>query len=74
VRHDPPKPLEPVAALPTTFEVGAHRVVVTKEREGRWTVAVDGRAVGGSHPTQADAWAAGVHEAYRLDAGGSLAP
>jgi hypothetical protein len=42
-------------------------VKLTKVSEGRWTAAVDDRPVDGSHPTEADAWQAGVREADRLD-------
>ncbi len=51
---------------PTTFEVGEHKVIVTKVADGRWTVAVDGRHVDASFDTQADAWEAGVREALRV--------
>jgi hypothetical protein len=67
VRQDHPKIPESVVTLPTTFEVGTHRVVVSKEMEGRWRTAVDDRPLASSFHTQADAWEAGVREAYRLD-------
>jgi hypothetical protein len=56
-----------IVTRPTTFEVGDHKLVVAKIQEGRWTVAVDGRAVDLRFDTQADAWEAGVREASRLD-------
>ena len=53
---------------PTTFEVGAHVLLVAKVQERRWTVAVDTRVLDARYDTQADAWEAGVREADRLDA------
>jgi len=50
-----------------SFQVGGHVLRVTREMEGRWSVALDGGALPGSYRTQADAWEAGVREAYRLD-------
>ncbi len=66
MRHAPnaPAPVSP----PTTFEVGEHKLVVTKVMERRWTVAVDGHALDASFDTQADAWEAGVRDAHRADA------
>ncbi len=56
-----------IVTRPTTFAVGEHTLVVAKVREGRWTVAVDGRPVDASFETQAEAWEAGVREAHRVD-------
>lgn len=67
VRHALPKIPEAIVTLPTTFAVGKHELVVAKVREGRWTVAVDGRALPASFETQAGAWEAGVREAYQAD-------
>jgi aryl-alcohol dehydrogenase-like predicted oxidoreductase len=50
------------------FEVGRHAVLLSKIREGCWSVAVDGAPLSQTHRTLADAWEAGVREAYRLDA------
>jgi len=66
MRHPPPIPAA-IVTRPVTFDVGEHKLVVTKLLEGRWTVAVDGRPLDASFETQADAWQAGVREAYRLD-------
>jgi hypothetical protein len=63
-RQDPP---DAIVALPATFAVGDHELVVTKVMERRWTVAVDGRRIDQSFDTQADAWEAGVREAHRAD-------
>jgi hypothetical protein len=52
---------------PATFEVGQHQVRVWVA-DGRWGVAVDEGALAQWYMTQADAWTAGVSEAYRLDA------
>jgi hypothetical protein len=68
VRSPLPSAPDVAATLPTTFEVGEHHLVVTKVREGVWTVAVDGRPLLASFATQAGAWEAGVREAYRADA------
>jgi hypothetical protein len=56
-----------VPTRPTTFAVGEHTIVVTKVRERRWTIDVDGRLLDASFATGADAWEAGVREAFRLD-------
>jgi len=56
-----------IVSHPTTFEVGPHKLVVTKLMEHRWIVAVDGVKLDASFDTQADAWEAGVREAHRLD-------
>lgn len=56
-----------IVSHPTTFEVGPHKLVVTKLMEHRWIVAVDGLKLDASFDTQADAWEAGVREAHRLD-------
>ncbi len=56
-----------VAAVPISFQVGAHVVQVAKVREGRWTVRIDETAVPCSYATQAEAWEAGVREADRID-------
>lgn len=60
---------ESVSHVPivANFDVGSHRVCVTKMMEGRWTVAVDGAGNPDSFRSQADAWEAGVREADRLD-------
>ncbi len=50
-----------------SFHVGAHLLRTVREMEGRWSVMVDGAALPGTHRTQAEAWEAGVREAYRLD-------
>ncbi|HEY6002468.1 MAG TPA: hypothetical protein VIV57_06300 [Anaeromyxobacter sp.] len=57
---------EGIAKHPTTFDVGAHKLIVSKIQEGRWTVAVDERPLDASFQTQADAWEAGVREIHRL--------
>jgi hypothetical protein len=59
-------PIADIAKRPVTFDVGDHRLVISKVQEGRWTVAVDNRAVDGSYGTEADAWTAGVREVQRL--------
>ena len=48
------------------FNVGKH-VVRVSHKEGRWTVAVDERPFPTWYLTQAEAWAAGVHEVDHLD-------
>jgi hypothetical protein len=67
MREPPPTIADSIPTRPTTFEVGAHKLVVTKLQERRWMVAVDGRSVDRTYDTQADAWEAGVREATRLD-------
>lgn len=66
-RPPPPDPSGYRENPTTTFEVGAHKLRVTKVMEGRWVVTVDGGAVSDSFMTQAEAWEAGVREAARLD-------
>lgn len=58
---------EALPVVPATFEVGDHKLVVTKVMERRWTVAVDGRALDATFDSQADAWEAGVRDAHRTD-------
>jgi hypothetical protein len=62
-RSPPPTPLE---ALPTTFQVGDHAVVVRVEQR-RWSVSVDTAPLPNTFETQAEAWEAGVRESARLD-------
>ncbi len=50
------------------FEVGGHRVRVWPRGE-RYAVAVDRHALARWFASEADAWAAGVREAQRLDTG-----
>jgi len=50
----------------TTFRVGQHEVRVTRAA-GRWTAVVDGVALPHWFMTEAEAWAAAVHEADRID-------
>jgi hypothetical protein len=54
------------------FEVGSHVVKVTNA-QGRWAVTVDGTLLERWFTSQADAWAAGVHEVDRIE-GRHLAP
>jgi len=54
-------------ATPTpTFQVGVH-VVRLLCTEGRWSATVDTVPSEKWYLSQAEAWAAGVREAYRLD-------
>ncbi len=55
------------APVPALFHVGSHVLRISKIVEGRWTIAVDDRELAGGFSTQADAWEAGVREAYRAD-------
>jgi hypothetical protein len=55
-----------VAALPVSYTVGKHAVVVIP-RDRNWSVSVDGAATPTTFGTQAEAWEAGVREADRLD-------
>ena len=48
------------------FLVGRH-VVDVFQSENRWCAALDGVLLRGWHRTLADAWAAGVREADRVD-------
>ena len=57
-----------IPSRPCTFVVGEHELVLTKVMERRWTVSVDGRHLDRSYDRQADAWEAGVRDAFRLDA------
>lgn len=57
-----------IATRPATFEVGPHKLVLSKVMEGRWTVRVNGVLLDASFETEADAWQAGVRDAHRLDA------
>jgi hypothetical protein len=60
------RPPPDVAALPVTFTVGTHAVVVAP-RDRCWSVSVDGTPAASTFGTQAEAWEAGVREADRLD-------
>jgi hypothetical protein len=66
MRNAPVSVPEGIVQHPTTFDVGAHKLIVKKINEGRWTVAVDERPLDASFQTQADAWEAGVREIHRL--------
>ncbi len=68
MRQRPVPVTDDIASRPTSFEVGAHVLLVAKLQERRWTVAVDARVLDQRFDTQADAWEAGVREADRLDA------
>jgi len=48
------------------YVVGNHQILVSRA-EGRWGVIVDNVALTNWFLTQAEAWAAGVREADRLD-------
>ena len=52
---------------PSTFAVGDHTLVVAMV-DRRWTVSVDSRLLDETFDTGADAWHAGVRDAFRLDA------
>lgn len=67
MRGHPPTIPDPVVTRPITYDLGEHSLEVAMAREGRWTVAVDGRPLGLTFDTQADAWQAGVREAHRAD-------
>lgn len=67
MRHRRVTVADSIVTRPTTFDAGGHQLVVAKVMEGRWTVTVDGRLLDASFQTQAEAWEAGVREAYRLD-------
>jgi len=54
------------ATAAPTFQVGAH-IVQLSCTEGRWTTTVDTVTYDKWYMSQAEAWAAGVREAYRLD-------
>ncbi len=49
-----------------SYQVGNH-VVRVSNANGRWAVAVDDAALSRWFMNQAEAWAAGVQEADRLD-------
>jgi hypothetical protein len=66
-------PAPEIPTRPTVFEVGDHKLVLTKVMERRWTVAVDDHLLDASFDTQADAWEAGVRDARRLDVVGGKA-
>ncbi|HTP27514.1 MAG TPA: hypothetical protein VMK12_17910 [Anaeromyxobacteraceae bacterium] len=55
----------------TTFQVGYHEVRVSVANE-RWTATVDGSPVPRWFTNEAEAWAAGVHEADRLNQAGAV--
>jgi hypothetical protein len=67
MRRPPPTIPPAIVTRPVTFDLGEHKLVVTRLLEGRWTVAVDSRLLDASFHTQADAWQAGVREAHRID-------
>jgi hypothetical protein len=48
------------------FQIGRH-VLQVVGCDGRWVVAVDGVLLGAWHASEAQAWAAGVAEADRLE-------
>ena len=52
----------------SVFQVGSHRVSTSLLRT-RWSVTVDRKPVPGWFGTEAEAWAAGVQEADRVDGG-----
>jgi hypothetical protein len=60
------RPSLDAAALPVTFAVGSHSVVVAP-KDRHWSVSVDGTVLTGFFATEAEAWEAGVREADRLD-------
>jgi hypothetical protein len=64
-RRQPPDPL---ARLPTRYQVGAHELQVALASNWSWSCSVDGVALEGHFETQAAAWETGVRECARLDA------
>jgi hypothetical protein len=60
------KPTKVRASKPQAFEVSGHQVLLTEEN-GAWHVSVDQAADPRRFESAAEAWAAGVGEADRLD-------
>lgn len=60
------KPAIVRTSKPQAFEVSGHQVLLTEEN-GAWHVSVDQAADPRRFESAADAWAAGVGEADRLD-------
>jgi hypothetical protein len=61
-------PAEDLVALPTTFAVGGHSLLLAQARvTWRWTATMDGRLLEGTFQSQAEAWEEGVREADRVD-------
>lgn len=75
MRQQPPTIADALVTRPTTFQVGAHAVVVAKLPTGtRWSVSVDSRLLDQSFESQVDAWEAGVRDADRVDRAAGAAP
>jgi len=55
-RHEP----EPAV----TYRVGDRTLALTCTTRWQWIVSIDGRELPNQYPSQAEAWAAGVREAY----------
>jgi len=62
-----PQPPAALLRLPVVFQVGAHVLRIVHVAEGRWTVSVDEGPPSQLHPTQTEAWEAGVRIADQLD-------
>jgi hypothetical protein len=49
-----------------TYTVGDHKLELTCTPRWQWIVSIDSRELPTQYASQADAWAAGVREAYGL--------
>ena len=47
-----------------TYQVGDHRLALTCTTRWQWIVSIDNRELPNRYASQAEAWAAGVREAY----------
>ena len=55
---------------PTTFRIGAHVLVLAKQRESsRWTLTLDGALSASTFETEVEAWEEGIRAADRADRG-----
>jgi hypothetical protein len=51
---------------PVTFQVGGHTLELTCTPRWQWLVSIDSRQLPNYYASQADAWTAGVREAFGL--------
>jgi hypothetical protein len=56
--------LQHVTEPAVTYRVGDHTVALTCTARWQWKVAIDGRELPNQYPSQAEAWTAGVQEAF----------
>ena len=62
--EDPSNGSQTVAESAVIYRVGNHTLALACTARRQWTVSIDSRQLPNQYPSQAEAWPAGVREAY----------